>query len=194
MRSNKLFKKHRILPDKKFNSLLVSKMINIFMLHGKKSVCENEIVYPALIKLKIYYLSKFSDIKENDEEIIEKILIKCLNNIAFHYVIKKYKFGGAVFKIPIQKKIDINDPLKYCQIKAIRVLSKILRNRGKKYRTINKNAFKGMKTSEKLFLELSNSLQKKSEIYKISREHEKIAILNKAFSHLIKYKKKKKFK
>lgn len=192
MRNGKQFKKHRILPDKVYNSFLISKIINIFMLSGKKSICENIIVYPALLKLKKFYFKniKNNQILKTEQNLIEKILLQCLKIISVRYIIKTYKFGGAKFKIPVKQKFDENDGLEYPQIKALRILSKILRNRGKYFRKIRNDHYKGMSASEVLFLELSKTFSKKSEVYKIISKIEKTAIDNKAFSHLIKYKKK----
>ena len=51
MSRRKAATKREILPDSKYNNLVVAKCINVVMWDGKKEVAEN-IVYGALDKLK----------------------------------------------------------------------------------------------------------------------------------------------
>ena len=51
MSRRKAATKREILPDSKYNNLVVAKCINVVMWDGKKEVAEN-IVYGALEKLK----------------------------------------------------------------------------------------------------------------------------------------------
>lgn len=79
----------RINPDRKYNSVLVQRLINKSMLNGKKHVAERA-VYSALEaaakKLK----------SEDPLEVFEK----ALKNISPNYEVKSRRVGGANYQIP----------------------------------------------------------------------------------------------
>lgn len=80
-----------ILPDRKYDSVLVQRLINKVMLDGKKQVAEG-IVYDAMedaaSKLKV----------ENPLEVIEK----ALNNVRPTLETRSRRVGGANYQIPFE--------------------------------------------------------------------------------------------
>ena len=79
----------KINPDRKYNSVLVQRLINKSMLNGKKQIAEKA-VYSALEnaakKLK----------SENPLEVFET----ALKNISPNYEVKSRRVGGANYQIP----------------------------------------------------------------------------------------------
>jgi len=79
----------RINPDRKYNSVLVQKMINRSMLNGKKHVAERA-VYGAL---------ETAAKKLKSEEPLE-IFEKAMENISPNFEVKSRRVGGANYQIP----------------------------------------------------------------------------------------------
>lgn len=82
-----------VLPDRKYNSILVSRLVNKLMLAGKKQIAEG-IVYDAMedaaTKLKV----------ESPLEVIEK----AMNNIRPTLETRSRRVGGANYQIPFEVK------------------------------------------------------------------------------------------
>jgi small subunit ribosomal protein S7 len=83
--------KRQILPDPKYNSKIVGKLINIIMEKGKKSTAES-IVYGAfdIIRQKV----------QEDDPL--KVFNKSLENIRPKLEVKPRRVGGATYQIPIE--------------------------------------------------------------------------------------------
>ena len=86
-------KKRIILPDPKFNDVLVTRFVNDMMVHGKKTVAY-QIFYDAL------------DIVEtrmkNDELAPLDVWKKALENITPMVEVKSRRVGGATFQVPME--------------------------------------------------------------------------------------------
>ena len=80
-----------ILPDPKFNSIIISKFINMVMIEGKKSVAE-KMVYGSFEVVKKQL---------NDQDII-KIFNKALDNARPRLEVKPRRVGGATYQVPIE--------------------------------------------------------------------------------------------
>ena len=80
-----------ILPDPKFNSVIISKFINMVMVEGKKSVAE-KMVYGSFEVVKKQL---------NDQDII-KIFNKALDNARPRLEVKPRRVGGATYQVPIE--------------------------------------------------------------------------------------------
>lgn len=91
-RKKRVIKKRSIKPDRKFNSVMVSKLINKVMWDGKATQAEN-IVYQGLD-----YSSK--KLNQNPLSMLEEVV----KSLKLELETKKWKFGGANRLIP--KKID----------------------------------------------------------------------------------------
>jgi small subunit ribosomal protein S7 len=95
MRKSKA-KKREIVPDPRFNDVLVSKFINNMMMQGKKETAR-KIFYEAI---------DIVDKKVEDESGIETWK-KALNNVMPSVMVKSRRVGGATFQIPMEVKPDL---------------------------------------------------------------------------------------
>ena len=82
--------KRQIIPDAKYNSVLVARFINYVMLDGKKSIVEKA-VYDALEQLG-NKLQK--DPIEAFEEMVEKVTPKI--------EVRSRRIGGATYQVPVE--------------------------------------------------------------------------------------------
>jgi small subunit ribosomal protein S7 len=85
----KTAKKHRILPDPKFNDIQITKFVNNLMMHGKKELAF-DIFYTAL---------DIIESKIEDEAPLE-VFKKGLKNITPDVEVRSRRVGGATYQIP----------------------------------------------------------------------------------------------
>jgi small subunit ribosomal protein S7 len=89
-RRKRVLKRPAISPDKDFNDILVTRLVNRVMLSGKKTVA-NKIVYKALMEAS----------KELQVEPLEVLRI-ALNNIRPQIEVKSMRVGGANYQVPVE--------------------------------------------------------------------------------------------
>jgi small subunit ribosomal protein S7 len=89
-------KKRDIVPDPRFNDVLVAKFINNMMFQGKKETAR-KIFYEAI---------DIVDQKVEEESGIETWK-KALNNVMPSVMVKSRRVGGATFQIPMEVKPDL---------------------------------------------------------------------------------------
>lgn len=147
-------KTRQILPDPKYNNLLLSKFINMVMLKGKKSTSE-AIVYGALDTLKEKAGGK------NPVEFFEK----AVENVRPLLEVKPRRIGGATYQIPIEV------PRNRGNFRAMMWIRDFARSK------------KGKSMGEKLANELMDAYNKTGQAVKKREETHKMAEANKAFSH-----------
>jgi small subunit ribosomal protein S7 len=82
-----------ILPDPKFNSVLLAKFMNMVMERGKKSVAER-IVYGAIDRMA----EKTG--RQADQTI--ELLTQALENVKPMVEVKSRRVGGATYQVPIE--------------------------------------------------------------------------------------------
>ncbi|MCJ7451045.1 MAG: 30S ribosomal protein S7 [Steroidobacteraceae bacterium] len=82
-----------ILPDPKFNSVLLAKFMNMVMERGKKSVAER-IVYGAIDRMA----EKTG--RQADQTI--ELLTQALDNVKPMVEVKSRRVGGATYQVPIE--------------------------------------------------------------------------------------------
>lgn len=82
-----------ILPDPRFNSLLLAKFVNMVMDSGKKSVAEN-IVYDAVDRIA-------EKTGKPSEQSIE-LLAQALDNVKPTVEVKSRRVGGATYQVPVE--------------------------------------------------------------------------------------------
>jgi small subunit ribosomal protein S7 len=82
-----------ILPDPKFNSVLLAKFMNMVMECGKKSVAEG-IVYGALDRIS-------EKTGRQPDQAIE-LLTQALDNVKPMVEVKSRRVGGATYQVPIE--------------------------------------------------------------------------------------------
>ena len=82
-----------ILPDPRFNSLLLAKFVNMVMDSGKKSIAES-IVYDAVDRI-----SEKSG-KAADQAL--EVLAQALHNVKPTVEVKSRRVGGATYQVPVE--------------------------------------------------------------------------------------------
>ena len=143
----------KIKHDPIFNNIAISKLTNMIMSDGKKSVAE-KIVYEAL-----EILSK----KNNGEGLA--LMEKALQNVSPSVEVKSRRVGGSNYQVPV----EVN--LKRKQSLAMRWIIEAASKRNEK----------SMK--EKLAHELIDASENKGSAVKKREDVHKMAEANKAFAH-----------
>jgi len=145
--------KREILPDPKFNDLVLSKFMNAIMLDGKKSAAES-IVYGAM---------DIVEEKARTEPI--RVFHDALENIKPSVEVRSRRVGGATYQVPVEVRPERRQAL------AIRWLVKASRAR-------NENTMR-----ERLAGELMDAANSRGTAVKKREDTHKMAEANRAFSH-----------
>ncbi len=82
--------KRKIIPDPKYNEVLIAKFINTLMYDGKRSTAER-IVYSAL---------SIVEEKRGDDPV--KLFKKALENVQPVVEVKSRRVGGATYQVPVE--------------------------------------------------------------------------------------------
>jgi small subunit ribosomal protein S7 len=143
-----------VLPDPKYNDILITKVINTLMYDGKKSTAES-IFYQALDLIE----------KKVGEEGI-KVFKKAMNNIKPAVEVKSRRIGGATYQVPIEVRPNRKQSL------ALRWLRDYSRSRA------------GKNMVEKLADEIIDAANNRGGAVKKREDVYKMAEANKAFAHL----------
>ena len=145
--------KREVLPDPKFNDIVLSKFMNAIMVDGKKSVAEN-IVYGAL------------DIVE-DRAKTEPVRVfhDALENVKPQVEVRSRRVGGATYQVPVEVRPERRQAL------AIRWLVSAARSR-------NENTMR-----ERLAGELMDASKERGTAVKKREDTHRMAEANRAFSH-----------
>ncbi len=143
-----------VLPDPKYNDILITKVINTLMYDGKKSTAES-IFYQAL---------DLVEKKMNEDGI--KVFKKAMNNIKPAVEVKSRRIGGATYQVPIEVRPNRKQSL------ALRWLRDYSRSRA------------GKNMVEKLADEIIDAANNRGGAVKKREDVYKMAEANKAFAHL----------
>lgn len=145
--------KRKLNPDPIYNSVLISKFINLLMKNGKKSLSK-KIVYSLLTKLE-------EEHEKPGLQIFEEALDKARPTVA----LKARRVGGSNFQVPvaIEKEKGLNV--------AMRWVISIARSK------------KGAPIMQKLFKEINDILADQGDVLKKRDDTHRMAEANKAFSH-----------
>ncbi len=146
-----------MLPDIKYGSLVLAKLINLIMLDGKKEVSE-KIVYEALEIAGKKIIEKYSDISKGVEELIM--------SIGPTVETKAKRIGGANYQIPIA----VSDSKRMSL--GMKMLVEAARNK------------KGAPMHQNLASEMIAALEEKGEAFKKKINIQKMAAANRAYAHL----------
>ena len=146
-------KKHLILPDPRFDSVLVTSFVNNLMLDGKKSVAF-DIFYKAMDKVQ----------ERTDENGLE-VFQRALDNVTPAVEVRSRRVGGATFQIPQ----PIRDSRK--QSLAMKWLISFARKRNEK------------SMADRLAAEVMAAAKEEGATYKKKEDTHRMAEANKAFSH-----------
>ena len=82
--------KRIVIPDAKYNSVLIARFINYLMLDGKKSIIEKA-VYQALEELQ-------DKLKKEPVELFEELIDKITPRIE----VRSRRIGGATYQVPVE--------------------------------------------------------------------------------------------
>ena len=142
-----------IMPDAKYNSVVVTKLVNRMMLDGKKQACVN-IIYEAFDQLK----------SKTDKDPLE-VFLKALDNVKPAVEVKSRRVGGATYQVPIEIRDSRREAL------AMRWIIGAARSRN------------GHGMADTLAAELLDAFNNTGTAYKKKEDTHKMAEANKAFAH-----------
>ncbi len=146
--------KRSIVPDPKFHSTLVSRLVSTVMVSGKKSTAER-IVYQAFDTLS----------EKNPTSSPLEVLQKAVDNAKPRLEVKPRRVGGATYQVPLEVPND-------------RQLSLALR-----WLVDFADARKGTPMKEALAAEIMEAYQGQGNAIRKRDEVHKMAQANKAFAH-----------
>lgn len=149
-------KKRIILPDPKFNDVLVTRFVNDMMVDGKKTVAYS-----------IFYdtMEIVGQKMKNEELSPLEIWKKALENVTPQVEVKSRRVGGATFQVPMEIRPE--------RKVAISIKNMILFAR--------KRAGRSM--SEKLAAEIQAAFNEEGGAVKRKEEIHRMADANRAFAH-----------
>lgn len=144
----------KLSPDRKYNSVLVQRMINKTMLNGKKQLAERS-VYEAMAMAA-------KKLKSDDPLVVFERAIK---NVYPNVEVKSRRVGGANFQIPFPVQGNRQQHLAFMWfIQAAR-------------------ARKGMPISQRLASEIVDAHNQMGGAFKKKEDTHKMAEANRAFAH-----------
>jgi small subunit ribosomal protein S7 len=145
-----------ILPDPKFNSVLLAKFMNMVMERGKKSVAER-IVYGAIDRMA----EKTG--REPDQAI--ELLTQALENVKPMVEVKSRRVGGATYQVPVEVRSTRRQTL------AMRWVIDAAQARSEK------------SMSQRLAAELLEAAENRGAAVRKREDTHRMADANKAFAH-----------
>lgn len=146
-------KRNPVLPDRKYGSLMVQKLINRLMWDGKKSIA-SKVVYDA-----IEYLAS----KTNAAPL--EAFDKAIANIKPPVEVRSRRVGGATYQVPVEVRPERQNSL------CLRWLVTLSRTKT------------GMPMYEKLGKELTDAYNNTGTCVKKKTDTLRMAEANKAFAH-----------
>ena len=145
--------KRKVIPDPKFQDVIVAKFMNHIMKDGKKSVAE-KIVYGA-----------FNIVDKDKKADPVEVFKKALDEVGPVVEVKSRRVGGATYQVPVEVRPSRRQAL------AMRWLVDAARKRNEK------------SMDQRLAGELSDAAVGKGAAVKKKEDFDKMAEANKAFSH-----------
>ena len=144
----------KLTPDRKYNSVLVQRMINKVMLDGKKQVAEKAVYEAMEIAAKKV---------KSDEPLA--VFEKAIKNIYPSMEVKSRRVGGANYQIPFPVSGNRQQHLAYMWfVQAAR-------------------SRKGTPIAQRIAAELVDSINQTGGAYKKKEDTHKMAEANRAFAH-----------
>lgn len=145
--------KRKIIPDPKFNDILVARFINCILNKGKKGLAET-IFYTAL-----------ENIEAKGKEEPLRVFRKAIENAAPMLEVRSRRVGGATYQVPVEVRENRRLAL------SIRWVIQNARQRS------------GRTMAEKLTAEIMDAFNNSGGAIKKKEEVHRMAEANKAFSH-----------
>ena len=149
-------KKRILLPDPKFNDVLVTRFVNNLMLDGKKSIAYT-IFYDALDIVG-------EKMKDADKAPLE-VWKQAMENITPQVEVKSRRIGGATFQVPTE-------------VRPERKVSICMKNL-----VLYSRRRAGKSMAEKLSAEILAAYNQEGAAFKRKEEMHRMADANKAFAH-----------
>jgi small subunit ribosomal protein S7 len=146
--------KRSLIPDAKYRSTLVTRLVNVIMERGKKSLAQR-IVYDALEQIAT---------KNQAGDPLE-ILQRAVDNVKPRLEVKARRVGGATYQVPMEVPTDRQFAL------AMRWLVELANRR------------KGLPMKAALAAEVMEAYQGQGNAIRKRDEVHKMAQANKAFAH-----------
>ena len=144
----------KLMPDRKYNSVLVQRMINKVMLDGKKQVAEKAVYEAMEIAAKKV---------KSDEPLA--VFEKAIKNVYPSMEVKSRRVGGANYQIPFPVSGNRQQHL------AFMWFVQSARSR------------KGTPIAQRLAAEMVDSINQTGSAYKKKEDTHKMAEANRAFAH-----------
>ena len=145
-----------ILPDPKFNSVLLAKFMNMVMERGKKSVAER-IVYGAI--------DRMAEKTGRPAEQTLDLLTQALDNVKPMVEVKSRRVGGATYQVPVEVRSTRRQTL------AMRWVIDAAQARSEK------------SMSQRLAAELLEASENRGAAVRKREDTHRMADANKAFAH-----------
>ena len=145
-----------ILPDPKFNSVMLAKFMNMVMERGKKSVAES-IVYGAIDRIT-------EKTGRPPEQAID-LLTQALDNVKPMVEVKSRRVGGATYQVPVEVRSTRRQTL------AMRWVIEAAQARSEK------------SMSQRLASELLEASENRGAAVRKREDTHRMADANKAFAH-----------
>ena len=153
MARRRVAQKRKIIPDPKFNDILVARFINCILNEGKKGLAET-IFYKALDNIEV---------KGKEEPL--RVFRKAIENAAPLLEVRSRRVGGATYQVPVEVRESRRQAL------SMRWVIQNARSRS------------GRTMAEKLTGELMDAFNNSGGAVKKKEEVHRMAEANKAFAH-----------
>lgn len=151
------YKKRQLVPDSRYNSILISKLINYTMINGNKETAK-KLVYQTLDKIE-------KQTKTNGLEVLQTAIKKAAPLME----VKSKRIGGATYQVPIEVSDDRKITL------ALRWLIQAAREK------------QGKSFDEFLKEEILNVVKETGSVITKRDNMHKMAQANKAFAHFARF-------
>ncbi len=147
--------KRKLIPDAKYQSVLITQFVNVVLQKGKRGTAES-VVYASLDNLK-------SKLKSKETEV--SLFKTALDNVRPTLEVKSRRVGGANYQVPMEV------PARRSTALGLRWLVDAATKRGEK------------DMSQRLSAELMQAYNKEGNAVRKRIETHKMADANKAFAH-----------
>ena len=146
-------RKRIILPDPKYNDVLVTKFVNNLMLGGKKTIA-----------YKIFY-EAIDVVSDRTKEDGLEVWKKALANITPSVEVKSRRIGGATFQVPTEIRPDRKESV------SMKNMISFARKRS------------GKSMADKLAAEIMDAFNNQGGAFKRKEDMHRMAEANRAFAH-----------
>lgn len=147
------YKKHKIAPDRIYNDIMLSQLINKVMKKGKKTIAQ-KIVYQSL-----------DIIKEATKKEPLEVFKQAIENVSPVLEVKPKRIGGATYQVPMEVRGERKLALAF------------------KWILDGARAKKGKSMAERLSQELIDAANNQGSAIKKKSDTHRMAEANKAFAH-----------